>query len=165
MIGDRLDLSRIEPYWQRARVWWSGRSIREQILLGALAALGIFGLLLVIVAPLRQDRLDALADIRAAGLLEARLRAGGSGATTLGRFRRGTASAIITDSAAAASIAVQQVEPQGSDLRVVLADAPFDAVVSWIAEIEGTSNLRLRSAAIERQGAAGYVSATLVVGE
>lgn len=165
MIRDRFDLARIEPYWLRVRVWWSERSIREQILLGALAAMGIFGLLLVILAPLRQDRLDALADIRAAALLEARLRAGGGDLATVGKFRRGTASAIVTDSAAAAQIAVQQVEPQGSDLRVTLADAPFDAVVTWIAEIESTSNLRLRNATIERQGAAGFVSATLVLGE
>ncbi len=165
MMRDRIDLSVIEPYWLRVRVWWSERSIREQILLGALSAIGIFGMLLVVLAPLRQDRRDALIDIRAAALLEARLRAGGGDLAAVGKFRRGTASAIVTDSAAAASIVIKQVEPSGSDLRVTLADAPFDAVVTWIAEIENTSNLRLRNAAIERQGAAGFVSATLVLGE
>lgn len=164
MIRDRFNLSAIEPYWHRVRSWWTERSLREQVLLGGLAAAGILALLLAILAPLRQERLDSLADIRAAALLEARLRAGGDIAA-IGKFRSGTASAIVTDSTAAAKITVQQVEPQGADLRVTLADSPFDSVITWIADVESTSNLRLRSAQIERRGAAGFVSATLVLGE
>jgi general secretion pathway protein M len=165
MIRDRFDLSAVEPYWHQIRAWWVERSLREQILLGSLAAFGIFGLLLVILSPLRQERFDALADIRDASILEARLRAGGSDLALTGKFRRGTPSAIIADSAAAAQLQVQQVEPQGSDVRVTMADVPFDTVITWIADVEGSSNLRIRTAKIERQGAAGFVSVTLVIGE
>lgn len=172
MISDRLtarfrpnfDLGRIEPYWQRGRIWWSERSLREQVLLGSLLAAGIFALLLVaVIAPLRTARAEALAEIRDAGLLEARLRAGGPDLARTGRMRRGTASAIITDSAAAARIVIQRIEPEGGNTRIVLGDAPFDQVLSWIAELEQTSRLRTSEVTIERKGAPGMVSATLVL--
>lgn len=162
--GQYFDLGRIEPYWQRGRIWWSERSLREQILLGALTAAAIFALLLVaVIAPLRAARAEALADIRDAGLLEARLRAGGPDLARTGRMRRGTASAIITDSAAAARIVIQRIEPEGGNTRIVLGDAPFDQVLGWIAELEQTSRLRASEATIERKGAPGMVSATLVL--
>ena len=80
-------------------------------------------------------------------------------------MRRGTASAIITDSAAAARIVIQRIEPEGGNTRIVLGDAPFDQVLGWIAELEQTSRLRASEATIERKGAPGMVSATLVLGE
>lgn len=163
MTAERLDFAALAPAWQRARLWWSERSAREQVLLGALAATGIAALLLVaVVAPLRAVRADARADIRNASLLEARLRTGGAGLGQAGRFREGTGSAIVTDSASAARLTIQRIEPAGTDTRVVLADAPFDQVVRWIAEIEQTSRLRTRQVRIERKAAAGMVSATIV---
>ncbi|OBX19805.1 hypothetical protein A9995_04395 [Erythrobacter sp. QSSC1-22B] len=165
MIRDRLDLDYLAPYWQRTRGWWSERSVREQILLGSLAAIGILGLLLIVLAPIREARQDSLADIRNAAMLDARLRSGGESMARLGTFRRGTPSAIVTNSLAAAQLEVGQIDDQGDAVRVVLQDAPFDTVITWIADVEGTSNLRVRSADIDRQGAPGFVSATFVLGE
>ena len=163
MIIQRLNLGAVAPYWQRSQIWWTERSLREQLLLGALSATGIFALLLVmVIAPLRAVRADAFADIRSASLLEARLRTGGAGLAPAGRFRSGTGSAIVTDSASAARLAIQRIEPEGNATRVVLADAPFDQVLGWIAEIEQTSKLRTSEVKIERKGAAGIVSATIV---
>lgn len=165
MIRDRLDLGSIAPYWHRSLGWWSERSLREQILLGTLAAIGILGLLLIVLAPIREARQDALSDIRDADMLEALLRSGGEPMARLGKFRRGTPSGIVTNSLAAAQLEVGQIDDQGDAVRVVLQDAPFDTVVAWIADVEGTSNLRVRSADIDRQGAPGFVSATFVLGE
>lgn len=158
-----FSLGAVEPYWQRTRLWWVERSQREQLLLGALAAVAIFGFLLVaIVAPLRGARNDALTRMRDAALIEAQVRAGGEGALRVGKMRRGGASAILTDSASAARLTIQRIEPDGANTRVVLADAPFDQVIGWIAEIEQTSRLRAGQVRIERKGAAGLVAATLV---
>lgn len=165
MIQDRFNLEAVAPYWHRAYGWWSERSLREQILLGTLVAIGILGLLLIALSPIREARQDALSDIRDANLLEARLRNGGGSLARAGEFRRGTPSAIVTNSVAAAQLQVQQMDDQGGAVRVVLADAPFDAVITWAADIEASSNLRVRSAEIVRQGAPGFVSATFVLGE
>lgn len=163
LLGERFSLAPLEPYWRRAGAWWSERSLREQILLGTLAAIAIFTLLLMLViAPLRDAREDAQMRIRDAALLEARLRAGGD-LTGTARFRGATASAIVTDSAAAAGITIERIEPDGTSTRVVLTSVPFDQVVRWIAEVEQHSRLRVRKVDIERQPAPGLVSATIVL--
>lgn len=165
MIRDRFDLGAVAPYWHRALGWWSERSLREQVLLGTLSAIGVLGLLLIVISPIREARRDALTDIRDANLIESRLRSGGESLVRAGKFRRGTPSAIVTNSVAAAQLQVRQLDDQGDAVRVVLEDAPFDAVITWVADVEGSSNLRVRSADIARQGATGFVSATFVLGE
>lgn len=156
-----VELGALEPYWHRLRDWWGARSLREQVLLGGLAAVGILALLLLVLAPLREERADAIADIRAANLIQARLLSGASMGT---QFRTGAPSVIVAETAAARQLTVEQAEPAGTDIRVVLAPAPFDAVMNWIAEVEATSNLRVRDLTLQGQGAAGYVDATVVLG-
>ena len=164
MIAPRFDLGRLQGWWWRSRNLWIERSLREQVLLGALAATAIVALLLMaVIAPLRAVRADALADIRNADLLEARIRGGGPDLAQGGKFRRGTASAIVTDSVSAARLTVQRIEPEGGNLRVVLSDAPFEQVLQWIAALEQNSRLRVINAGIERKGAPGVVSTSLVV--
>ncbi len=161
---DRFDLEALAPYWTRAQGWWNERTLREQVLLGCLAAAGILALLLLVLMPLRDARAEARADIRSAALLEARLRSG-SDLTRLGTVRTGTASAIVTDSAAAAQLPLLRTVPVGSNIQVSLQDAPFDTVMTWIADVEATSNLRLKSLQLSGQGAPGLVTAELVLGE
>lgn len=159
----RVELGRLDPYWQRSRLWWVERSVREQFLFGALvAAMILAALLLLVVAPLQGERADALSRIRVAALLEARLRAGGASPTPTARMRRGSPSAILTDSASAARLTIVRIEPEGGNTRVVIGDAPFEQVLQWIADLEATSRLRVAQATIERK-APGIVSATLVI--
>ncbi|MGB7408143.1 MAG: type II secretion system protein GspM [Pontixanthobacter sp.] len=162
---DRIDLGALEPYWHRSRDWWYERSPRERILLGVLAALGVIALIVLLLLPIRQAREDALDTIRDANFIEARLRSGDPALARTGQFRSGTPSAIVTDSVAAAQLQVQQVSAEGTGVRVVLADAPFDAVMLWVADVESSSNLRVRSAQIDGQPAPGIVSATFVLSE
>ncbi len=160
---DRFDLGQVDPYWQRSRLWWVERSLREQILLAALSvALILAALLLLVIAPLRAERADALARIRVAALLEARLRAGEGNPVARARIQRGTASAILTDSASAARLTIDRIEPEGGGTRVVIADAPFDQVLRWIADLEATSRLRVSQSSIVRKSP-GIVSTTLVI--
>ncbi len=101
--------------------------------------------------------------MRNAALLEARLRTAGPDLALQGTVRRGTASAIVTDSAAAAGVAIQRIEPEGGNTRVILNDAPFDQVMKWLAGLEQTSRLRIVDARVERKGAAGLVATTILV--
>jgi general secretion pathway protein M len=159
-----LDLGRLEPWWRRGQGWWSERSLREQVLVGAFAALAIFALLIVaIIRPLQSARAAALSDIRSADMLAARVTAAGPAIATQARMRSGTSSAIVTDSVAAAGLSVQRIEPEGGRLRVVLGDASFDTVLRWVADVEASSNLRVGEARIERRPAPGIVSAQFLL--
>lgn len=163
----RLDLTALQPHWHRSRGWWGERSLREQVLIGGLAAVAIFALLLVgVIVPLRGIRTAAYDHLHNAAVLDAQLRQGGAGqiggsgqrATT----RHGTPSAILTDSAAAARLSIQRMEPEGGNTRVELGDAPFNQVMSWIADVERNSRLRVQQAQIDQKGAPGTVSASFV---
>ncbi len=140
--------------------WWRDRTAREQILLGVLAALALAALLLMLVVrPLAAARARAMADIRTYDMLAMRLRTAGSGVT----MRNGPPAQIVAQIAAANGLTVQRVEPENGRLRVVFADAPFAAVVRWVAELERTSRLRIGEAQIERSGQGIGVSAQFLL--
>jgi general secretion pathway protein M len=140
--------------------WWSARSGREQILLGVFAALATTALLFVLVMrPIATVRARAVSDIHTYDMLAARLRAGRVANPT----RRGPPAQIVSQIATANGLSVQRVEPEGTRLRVVFADASFDAVVRWVSEVEQSSSLRISEAQIERAGSGSGVSAQFLV--
>jgi general secretion pathway protein M len=145
-----------------ARDWWQARSSREQILLGLLALLALAALLLVaVVRPLEAARARAAADIRTYDMLAMRLRATGPGLAV--GMHRGPAAQIVSQTAAANGLTVQRVEPENGRLRVVFADAPFEAVLRWVSEVERTSALRISEAQIERSAQGNGVSAQFLL--
>jgi general secretion pathway protein M len=163
-ISDRIDMSALHPAWHRSRGWWAIRSTREQVLLGGLAVVAVFTLLLlVVIVPLRGIRQADYETLHTVALLDARLRAGGTNTGPAVTMRHGTPSAILTDSAAAARLSIERIEPEGGNTRVVLGDASFDQVIRWIANVEATSRLRVEQAQIDRKGGPGIVRATFVV--
>lgn len=161
-----LDLTALEPGWLRSRDWWGQRSLREQVLIGGLIAVGCFALLLIVViVPLRSVRAAAYNNLHNAALLEAQLRQGGGQGAGSGQhaaMRRGTPSAILTDSAAAARLSIQRMEPEGGNTRVDLGDAPFSQVMAWIADVERNSRLRVQQAQIDQKNTPGIISASFV---
>ena len=161
-MAARFKSPALDSVLRRAGDWWNERSERERLLVGAMLATALVALLVVaVIAPLRAIRAEALTDIRNASLLEARLRAGGPGSA--GKIRRGSVQAIVTESAAAAKIAVQSVTDEAGDTRVVLGDAPFEQVLRWIADIETTSRLRVIEANVVHKGAPGFVGASVLL--
>jgi general secretion pathway protein M len=145
-----------------ARDWWQARSSREQMLLGALALLALAALLLIaVVRPLEAARARAAGDIRTYDMLAMRLRAAGPGLTA--GVHRGPPAQIVSQTAAANGLTVQRVEPENGKLRVVFADAPFEAVLRWVAEIERTSALRISEVQIERSAQGNGVSAQFLL--
>jgi general secretion pathway protein M len=158
-----MKVGTLEPWVDRGTLWWSDRSQREQMLLGALAAIAILALLLVaVVKPLETARARATAEIRTYDMLATRLRASGPGSGAA--IRRGPPASLVAASAGAVGVSVQRVEPEGGKLTVVLADAPFDAVLRFVADLERTSALRVSEARIEQSnGGPGLVSARFVM--
>ena len=73
----------------------------------------------------------------------------------------GPISARVTRSAQAAGIALARLEPRGAELTALVDEAPFEAIIDWIAEMERTEAVRLTGIAIDRRPAPGVVSARL----
>lgn len=156
-----MSLAALRPWWEQGAGWWGDRSARERLLLTILGVVALAALLLILVVrPLEAVRADARAHIRADALLTARLQAAPHPAHT----HAGTPAAIVAASAAAAAVSVEQVDPEGGGVRVVLAEAPFPQVLRFLVEAEHGGGLRLREARIERGVAPGAVTARFLLG-
>jgi general secretion pathway protein M len=160
-----MKLAALGPWWERGTRWWDERSLREQILVGTLAALAMLALLLVgVVRPLEATRARASADIRTYDMLAMRLRTAGPG---LGNAQaRGAPVDIIAQSAGVAGLSVQQIAPENGRTRVVFGDAPFETIVRWVAALERSSRLRVSEARIARttNGTGGVSASFLIAG-
>jgi general secretion pathway protein M len=159
-------LAVLEPHRTRLLSWWRVRSSREQILLGALGGLALLALLLIaVVRPLQAARSAALADIRTYQSLAARLRAAGPPSPGAARppVVAGDPAQVIATTAAAQTLVPREVAAESGGFRVTLADAPYDAVLRWLATIEASSPLRVASLSITRGQAPGLVAARVVL--
>ncbi|MCD2325092.1 type II secretion system protein M [Sphingomonas sp. IC-56] len=141
--------------------WWGGLSRRERVLLSILGLL-LAGVVLIygVVKPLQSARAEAVADIRTYETLSARIRAAGTLTTTRTQRRQGPPAQVVSASASGFGLAVgPQVVPGG--VRVIVADASYDSLMAWLADLSATSDLRVRGLSIQRRPAAGRVSATV----
>jgi len=148
----------------RFDAWWSGLSHRERVLLSVLGAL-LGGVVLIygVVKPLQSARAEAVADIRTFETLTARIRAAGTLSTTRPQRRQGSPAQIASASAAGFGLAVAP-QPVPGGLRVTLADASYDSLLAWLADLSATSDLRVRGVSIQRRPASGRVAATVDFG-
>jgi len=151
----------VESALARFDAWWSQRSSRERVMLGALAALlaalvMIFG----VIQPLQNARAKAFADIRTYETLNARLRAAGPLRPRTGPARTGPAPQVVSESAAAFGLS-PRVETTAGGVSATLVDAPYDSVMTWLADLGATSRLRVRSVSLQRGSSAGRVNATI----
>ena len=157
----RVRISVIEPMFARIGAWWEGLSNRERWMVGGLG-LFLAALILIygVVKPLQAARADALQQIRTYETLNARIRAAGSlSATPPPAMQSGPASDILTASAQRFGIdaAISETE-QG--IRVEIAQAKYDNVLAWIADLASTSGLNLTRLDMKRGAAPGQVSVT-----
>jgi general secretion pathway protein M len=153
-----------EPTRQKAIGAWQARSRREQWLLGGLAAiLALYILVAMVILPVQRARAQALSDIRTFEGLTVRLRgAGPLGQAPAQPQANGSPAAILSASAARFGV-VPVVNPDGDSFRVTIADAPYEAVVRWIVDVEQTSRLRVIGLRLDRRPSSGFVSAELTV--
>lgn len=144
--------------------WWSGLSRRERILVSVLGTLLAFAVLVYgVIKPLQAARADALADIRTYETLSARVRAAGTLTTTRTPRRQGPPAQVASASASSFGlVATPEAIPGG--IRVMIADASYDSLMAWLADLSASSDLRVRRVSIQRRPAAGRVSASVDFG-
>ncbi|WP_165323597.1 type II secretion system protein GspM [Rhizorhabdus phycosphaerae] len=153
-----------EPARQKLLTWWAARSRREQILLALLAVLLMAWLVVTMaVQPLLETRRRAINDIRTYESLTTRLRSAGPiGSAPVQPQMSGTPATILSTTGAQQGV-VPVVNGEGGEVRVTVADVPYEALVRWIAAFEGGSSLRVTGLRIDRRPASGSVSAELTV--
>lgn len=141
-----------------ARDWWHARTPRERLWLRILAVLLLVLLLIfAVIRPLQAARAQALADIRTYETYNARLQAAGSLAPVRAA-RTGTPQSMVSDSAIAQGLSAT-VEPAGSGVRASVADGSYDSLVTWLADVGATTDLRVTKVAITPGTAPGRVAA------
>ncbi len=151
---------RLEAALLRFDAWWSARSRRERVLLGILAALaGLFVAVQLVARPILAARADAFADIRQFETLNARIRAAGRLSATTVTAPLAPDAAVTGAAQRASIVATTQATPGG--VRATVADAPYDAVIAWIADATRSGALGIRSASITRRQTPGRVAATV----
>lgn len=144
--------------------WWSGLSRRERILVSVLGTLLIFAALVFgVIKPLQAARADALADIRTYETLSARVRAAGTLTTTRTQRRQGPPAQVASSSATSLGLVVTPEAIPGG-IRVTIADASYDTLMAWLADLGASSDLRIRRVSIQRRPTAGRVSASVDFG-
>lgn len=154
----------IEPARQKAIGWWQARSRREQWLLATLGGLFALWLLAVtVILPVQRARTTALADLRTYEQLTARLRGAGTLAAAPAQPQASGSPAAILSTTASRFGFVPVVNSDAVGIRVTIGDAPYDALLRWIAEVEQSSSLRVTKMRLARRPASGFVSAELMV--
>lgn len=137
-------MNALMPYLSRLSAWWDGLSMRERVLVGTLGAILAAVLLTYgVVKPLQAARAQAFADIRTYETLNARLRAAGSELKAAAPQRTGPPAEVVSQSASGFGFAVQATPvPAGAGVAVTATGVPYDAAVSWIADVERSTPLR-----------------------
>ena len=164
MSGIRITRSPALDAWgAKIAGWWSGLSPRERWMVGTLGAiLAALILVFLVVKPLQAARAEALADIRTYETMTARVRAAGvlvpQGSQP--QMRAGAPAEAAQAAAGEAGITAQ-IAPGGAGVTAQVAEAPYEAVVGWISNVERTTPLRARRVELRKGGAAGRVSASV----
>jgi general secretion pathway protein M len=154
------ELPAVEAALVRFDLWWSGLSRRERILVGVAAAL-LAGVVLVygVIKPIQSARAAAIADIRTYETLNARILAAGRLGPATAR-RSGPAADVATGAGTSFGLVVT-AEPIPGGVRASIADASYDSVMAWLADLSATSALGVARVEIVRRPAPGRVSATV----
>ncbi|MBO9623683.1 MAG: type II secretion system protein M [Sphingomonas sp.] len=163
----RLILSRmpaLDAAIARFDAWWSTLSQRERILIAVMGTLlAITILVFGVIKPLQAARAQAIADIRTYETLTARIRAAGTLSATPATRRQGPPQQVATSSAQGFGLTVMPEAIPGG-VRVTVADATYDSLMAWLADLSATSDLRVRRLSVQRRPAPGRISATVDLG-
>ena len=143
-----------------------GLSRREKMLmLAALPLVVLFAGYRFVWMPLNEARMAARAEIRGyQTLIEAAENQGNQPAEVESVAVVTTPLATrITASAELAGVLVRRLEPEGAVVRVSLDDAPYDAVINWVAAMETDAAIALVAIELDRRTAPGIVAARLTL--
>lgn len=155
---------RAAPAVQAASVWMETRSRREQRLVIAMTCLAIVAVGWYGVAqPILRMREAATVRIETAAVLLARLQAAPVGGATIGQVAAvqapldGPVADVLATRASAAGLTPTRIEPDSDGASVVINNARYDAVIPFVATIEGVDGALVRDVRIEQAGQPGLV--------
>lgn len=163
----------MKAYLERFRAWWNARAERErQVLSAGAVMLALMVFYLAVWEPLAQSlrqRETALAEARTLAIRLESLaievqRTRGSGGTLAGADQ--SLLAVVDQSGKASRLGKppSRLQPEGDNMvRVWIEDVPFDAVLRWLNDLQTRYGVRVDSADIERQSAAGMVTVRLTL--
>jgi general secretion pathway protein M len=157
------------------KVWWAGLQPRERaILAGGAVVLGILVLWMGIWEPIAEERGKLRTEV--SGLAtdlawmqqvsdQVRRRAAQQGSQGAGRAAGGSVLTLVEVSATAAGIrqSIERVQPEGQGARLWFDQVGFDALINWLAELEGRHGLQVSQLAVDVSADTGTVSARLLV--
>ncbi|WP_323764748.1 type II secretion system protein GspM [Marinovum sp.] len=138
---------------------------REQLLIG-LAALVLPAALIWQFAwkPLEAERTATLTEIaRLDALIHVAAQAGSAERPAMAAVDPRPASQRISQSAAAAGIALTRLEPEGRQFRVAVSELQFDAALQWIAALRADHGLKVAELDMARRLTPGAVTLTLAL--
>ena len=144
--------------------WWEARAPRERVLLTIL--LGVVTLWLAIVAvwqPLQSARVRLGDQIVRYERALAVLQSQPAVAAPVTAPDNRPLNVVITETAAAFQLTIRRLEPEGARVRVVLDEAPFDAVILWLDAVQRDQGLRVTEVEMTRRPAPGVVNAMLTL--
>ncbi len=163
----RATLIAVPPVHRAALAWMEGRSRREQRLLQVMAALLVLAMAWYGVAlPLMRAREAAMARIETAARLQSRILtapAGASAGAVVPAAIEGGLAEVVTQRAAAAGLASSAVEDSGDALVFSIDNARYDAVIPFVAALEGVDGAVIQSLRIEAAGQPGLVRVRMQV--
>ena len=141
------------------------RTPRERLLLGSMAAVGVMALAcLAIWQPLQAAGNGYAAAIARQDALTIRIATLGTEAAPAPVVSDPRPPAVIvSDAAAAATLAIRRLEPAEDRVRVVLEDADFGAVLVWLDALNRDTGLKVAEIDITRRPEPGMVSATVML--
>lgn len=155
--------------------WWSGLAARERlILIAGMLVLAVLLVWLVIVEPLAQSRAALRNEVAALGTdhdwmqqvaPEVRRRASLQSGASAGAAGSGSVLTLVEVSANASGMrsAMTRVQPEGQGARLWFDSVSFDALMSWLAELETRQSLNITQLAVDAGAEPGLVSARVLV--
>lgn len=155
---------------QRLIGWYDGLGDRDRLALRLLSFfLAAVALYFAAVAPLLGyvDKAEQrLAQERAllAWLSSHAAEAGAGASGAQGAAREQPVATVVNSTAKENGLTIRRYEPADQDgMRVWLEGVPFNAVIKWIVMLEGNYGIRAVEFNVEREGAAGSVSARITL--
>ena len=155
----RLEGLSAAPAVKAATVWLDTRSRREQRLILAMAGLAVVAVAWYGLAqPIQRMREDAAIRIETAAVLLARLQAAPVGQVVAVQAPLdGAVADILTQRAAAAGLTPTRIEPDADGASMVIDNARYDAVIPFLAAVEGVDGAVVQDVRIEQAGQPGII--------
>ena len=154
---------------QRLIGWYDGLGDRDRLALRLLSCfLAVVALYFAAVAPLMGyvDKAERRLEDERALLAWLRSHEGETAGATGGASpsRDQPVATVVNSTAKENGLTIRRYEPADQDgMRVWLEGVPFNAVIKWIVMLEGNHGIRAVEFNVEREGAAGRVSARITL--